>query len=73
MREQGIHNLKPWTDLVKLHPDVEDGKLTEAAIAIDLGMIASGDKNVPAIPRARGFLMNGLESRGTAKASWRSG
>jgi hypothetical protein len=29
--------LRPWTDLVKLHPDVEGGALTEAIFAIDLG------------------------------------
>ena len=39
--------LRPWTDLVKLHPDVEAGALTEAVFAIDLGAIAAGDPNVP--------------------------
>ena len=43
--------LRPWTDLVKLHPDVEGGALTEAVFAIDLGAIASGDPNVPAVNR----------------------
>ena len=33
--------LRPWTDLVKLHPDVESGALTEAVFAIDLGAIAA--------------------------------
>lgn len=46
-----IQTLRPWTDLVRLHPDVEDGKLTEAVFAIDLGAIATGDKNVPAVNR----------------------
>ena len=31
------HSLRPWTDLVKLHPDVESGNLTEAVFAVDLG------------------------------------
>jgi Protein of unknown function (DUF499) len=43
--------LRPWTDLVKLHPDVEVGALTEAVFAIDLGAIASGDPNVPIVNR----------------------
>ncbi len=43
--------LRPWTDLVKLHPDVEEGALTEAVFAIDLGAIASGDPNVPVVNR----------------------
>ena len=46
-----IQAVRPWTELVKLHPDVEDGKLTEAVFAIDLGAIAAGDKNVPAVNR----------------------
>ncbi len=43
--------LRPWTDLVKLHPDVEGGALTEVVFAIDLGAIASGDPNVPVVNR----------------------
>lgn len=45
------HTLRPWTDLVKLHPDVEAGALTEAVFAIDLGAIAVGDPNVPVVNR----------------------
>lgn len=48
MKTQG---LRPWTELVKLHPDVEAGSLTEAIFAIDLGAIAEGDPNVPAVNR----------------------
>ena len=43
--------LRPWTELVKLHPDVEAGALTEAVFAIDLGAIAAGDPNVPVVNR----------------------
>jgi predicted AAA+ superfamily ATPase len=43
--------LRPWTDVVKLHPDVESGALTEAVFAIDLGAIAMGDPGVPAVYR----------------------
>jgi len=43
--------LRPWTELVKLHADVESNELTESLFALDLGAIASGDPNVPAINR----------------------
>lgn len=36
-----VHSLKPWTELVKLHPDVESGSLTEAVFAIDLVRLLS--------------------------------
>ena len=45
------HALRPWTDLVTLHPDVEAGALTEAVFAIDLGAIAANDPNVPVVNR----------------------
>lgn len=43
--------LRPWTDLVKLHPDVETDALTEAMFAIDLGAIAANKPSVPAVYR----------------------
>ncbi|OPY63949.1 MAG: hypothetical protein A4E57_03692 [Syntrophorhabdaceae bacterium PtaU1.Bin034] len=43
--------LRPWTEMVKLHPDVEEGALTEAVFAIDLGAIAANDPNVPVVNR----------------------
>ncbi|MHC5055013.1 MAG: ATP-binding protein [Planctomycetota bacterium] len=43
--------LRPWTDIVKLHPDVEAGALTESVFAIDLGAIAANDENVPLVNR----------------------
>jgi len=46
-----IHGLRPWTDLVKLHPDVESGNLAEAVFAIDLGAIAANDPNAPVVNR----------------------
>src|SRR4030042_6865048 len=48
------HILRPWTDLVRLHPDVEAGALTEAVFAIDLGAIAARDPAVPAVNRDPG-------------------
>lgn len=44
-------SLRPWTEIVKLHPDVEAGALTESVFAIDLGAIAANDPNVPAVNR----------------------
>ncbi|MGD0816452.1 MAG: DUF499 domain-containing protein [Verrucomicrobiota bacterium] len=45
------HGLRPWTELVKLHPDVEAGNLPEAVFAIDLGAIAERDPAVPVVNR----------------------
>lgn len=47
----GTPRLRPWTELVKLHPDVEAGDLPEAVFAVDLGAIAARDPNVPAVNR----------------------
>jgi hypothetical protein len=44
-----IHALKPWTELVKLHSDVESGNLAEAVFAIDLGAVATRDKDAPKV------------------------
>jgi uncharacterized protein len=46
-----VTTLRPWIDLVPLHPDVEAGLLTEAVYAIDLGAIADRDSNVPDVYR----------------------
>ena len=43
--------LRPWTEVVKLHPDVESDNLPEAIFAIDLGAIAEKDPNVPVVNR----------------------
>ena len=51
MTKQATSQICPWTDLVKLHPDVEDGKLTDATYALDLGAIAAQDKTVPVVYR----------------------
>ena len=45
------HALKPWAELVKLHPDVEAGSLAEAVLAIDLGAVATGDPTTPKVYR----------------------
>jgi hypothetical protein len=46
-----VHGLRPWTEFVQLHPDVESGHLTQATFAIDLGAIASKDPAVPVVYR----------------------
>ncbi|MFI5387229.1 MAG: AAA family ATPase, partial [Fimbriimonadales bacterium] len=46
-----IHALKPWTELVKLHADVESGSLAKAVFAIDLGAVATGDPTTPKVYR----------------------
>jgi uncharacterized protein len=43
--------LRLWTDIVKLHSDVESDNLPEAVFAIDLGAIAENDLNVPVVNR----------------------
>lgn len=45
------HRLRPWTEICRLHPDVESGPLTEAVFAIDLGAIAARDPNVAVVNR----------------------
>jgi predicted AAA+ superfamily ATPase len=40
-----------WTDVVKLHPDVESDNLPEAVFAIDLGAIAEKNPDVPVVNR----------------------
>jgi uncharacterized protein len=42
---------RPWTEVVKLHADVESDNLPEAVFAIDLGAIAENDPNVPVVNR----------------------
>ena len=43
--------LRPWIELVPLHPDVEEGRLVEAVYAIDLGAIAENDPDQPLVCR----------------------
>jgi hypothetical protein len=41
------YRLRPWTEIVRLHPDVEAGNTAVATYAIDLGALAAGDQNIP--------------------------
>jgi len=46
-----IHQLKPWSQIVHLHADVEAGDTAIATYAIDLGALVAGDPNVPRVYR----------------------
>jgi hypothetical protein len=43
--------LRPWSQIVHLHPDVEAGDTAVATYAIDLGALVAGDRNVPRVYR----------------------
>lgn len=43
--------IRPWSKVVKLHPDVAGGETATATYAIDLGALVAGDKSVPAVYR----------------------
>jgi hypothetical protein len=45
------HALKPWSQVVYLHSDVEAGDTAIATYAIDLGALVAGDVNVPRVYR----------------------
>ena len=42
-----IMRLKPWTEIVRLHPDVESGNTALATYAIDLGALATEPETIP--------------------------
>jgi len=44
-------DIKPWTEVVRLHPDVESEETAVATYAIDLGALVARDPNVPATYR----------------------
>ncbi len=44
-------NIKPWTEVIRLHPDVESELTAISTYAIDLGAFVSKDPNVPATYR----------------------
>lgn len=41
--------MKPWIEVVSLHPDVLSENFSEDIFALDLGPLADGQKNVPAV------------------------
>ena len=60
--------IKPWVESVILHPDVLSLDFSEDIFALDLGPLADGNKNVPAVYRdpeqffRASYLTNGLKS-----------
>ncbi len=61
------HQLRPWSQIVYLHPDVESGNTALATYAIDLGALVRGESGVPAVYRqpsaffAATYLTGGLQ------------
>src|SRR5260370_21908551 len=43
--------IKPWVEVVSLHPDVLSESFSEDIFALDLGPLADGNPNVPAVYR----------------------
>lgn len=43
--------IKPWVQVVQLHPDVVSENFSEDIFALDLGPLADGNKSVPAVYR----------------------
>jgi len=60
--------IKPWIENVSLHPDVVSESFSEDIFALDLGPLADGNKNVPAVYRdpeqfvRSSYLTSGLKS-----------
>ena len=60
--------IKPWVESVTLHPDVVSPNFSEDIFALDLGPLADGNKNVPAVYRdaeqffRASYLTTGLQS-----------
>src|SRR5207247_6968767 len=43
--------IKPWVEVVSLHPDVVSEHFSEDIFALDLGPLADGNPNVPSVYR----------------------
>ncbi len=60
--------IKPWVEVVSLHPDVLSENFSEDIFALDLGPLADGNPNVPAVYRdpehffRASYLTTGLRS-----------
>ncbi len=60
--------VRPWVESVTLHPDVVSPNFSEDIFALDLGPLADGNKNVPAVYRdpeqffRASYLTTGLQS-----------
>ena len=49
--DQTSLDLKPWVQVVQVHPDVDSPNFSEDIFALDLGPLADGNKSVPAVYR----------------------
>jgi len=47
----GPLRLRPWVEVVQVHPDVDSPNFSEDIFALDLGPLADGSKSVPAVYR----------------------
>src|SRR3972149_6992886 len=60
--------IRPWVEVVSLHPDVLSPNFSEDIFALDLGPLADGNPQVPAVYRdpenffRSSYLTNGLRS-----------
>ena len=58
--------IKPWVEVVSLHPDVLSPNFSEEIFALDLGPLADGNPQVPSVYRDpehffhASYLTNGL-------------
>ena len=66
--DQTSLDLKPWVQVVQVHPDVDSPNFSEDIFALDLGPLADGNKSVPAVYREPehffrvSYLTKGLRS-----------
>ncbi|BDC35927.1 hypothetical protein [Candidatus Methanoliparum sp. LAM-1] len=42
-----MSDIKPWTEVVRLHSDVESESTAISAYAVDLGALVEKDPNIP--------------------------
>ena len=60
--------IKPWIEIAPLHSDVLSEEFSEDIFALDLGPLADGNPNVPAVYRdpehffRASFITSGLKS-----------
>ncbi|MGA2871464.1 MAG: hypothetical protein ABSF34_20170, partial [Verrucomicrobiota bacterium] len=62
----GNNAIKPWVEVISLHPDVLSPNFSEEIFALDLGPLADGNPQVPGVYRdpehffRASYLTNGL-------------
>ena len=64
--------IKPWVEVAALHPDVLAENFSEDIFALDLGPLADGNPNVPAVYRdPEHFFRASYLTKGLARAAAR--